>query len=231
MNDNTTEEAKKMAKEKAEQAKKLAAEKLEQVKNISADEVKEMAKEKAEQAKKLAAEKLEQVKNISADEAKEMAKEKAEQAKKLAAEKLEQMKNISADEAKEMAKEKLENFKQIPKDKIIKYGAAAAVIGLLLYALSGSSSPEAKAQNVCEALKDGDYKEAVSYVPEKHREETLGLLMLFGGGQKNLDKMSNYDCSIKKTKMGKTGDRMEVYFEKAPKITMGKLDGEWYAKF
>ncbi len=110
------------------------------MKENSTEEIKQMAQEKAQQAKTAAKEKLDQVKNMSADEAKELAKEKAEQAKKLAAEKLEQMKKLSADDAKKMAEEKIANLKKMPMINKISYGAAAAVILGLVVTLSGSGS-------------------------------------------------------------------------------------------
>lgn len=193
------------------------------------EEAKKLAKEKAEQAKKLAAEKLEQVKNISADEAKEMAKEKAEQAKKMASEKLDQMKKMSADDAKKMAEEKMEKYKTMPMINKVSYGAAAAILLMLLMSIfTKPSSPEDRAQAVCEALSDGDFEEAAGYVPEEHQKQALGWMLALGGSEKELEKMSNYDCTIKKTKT--TGDTIKVYFEGASTIKMRlkKDDGEYY---
>ncbi len=111
------------------------------MKENSTEEIKQMAQEKAQQAKTAAKEKLDQVKNMSADEAKELAKEKAEQAKKLAAEKLEQMKKMSADDAKKMAEEKMANLKKMPMINKISYGAATAAIVLgMVFMFSGESS-------------------------------------------------------------------------------------------
>ena len=195
----------------------------------STEEVKKMAQEKVDQAKTAAKEKLEQVKNMSADEAKELAKEKAEQAKKLAAEKLEQMKKMSADDAKKMAEEKMEKYKTMPMINKVSYGAAAAILLMLLMSIfTKPSSPEDRAQAVCEALSDGDCEEAVGYVPEEHQKGALGLMLAFGGREKELEKMSNYDCTIKTTNT--KGDPMKVYFEGAPivKMRLHKDDGEYY---
>ena len=153
----------------------------------------------------------------------------AEQAKKLAAEKLEQMKKMSADDAKKMAEEKMEKYKTMPMINKVSYGAAAAILLMLLMSIfTKPSSPEDRAQAVCEALSDGDFEEAAGYAPEKDQEGVLGLFLVFGGSEKELEKMSNYDCTIKKTKT--KGDTMKVYFEGAPivKMRLKKDDGEYY---
>lgn len=193
------------------------------------EEVTETTKEKTEEAKAEAKDRLEQVKNMSADEAKELAKEKAEQTKKLAAEKLEQMKKMSADDAKKLVEEKMEQYKTMPMINKVSYAAAAAILLILLMSIFGQpSSPEDRAQAVCEALTDGDFEEAVEYVQNKHQKEALGWLMALAGSEKKLEKMSNYDCSIKDTKL--KDDRIKVYFEGAPSIKMrlNADDGKWY---
>lgn len=188
-----------------------------------------MAQEKAKQAKTVANEKLDQVKNMSADEARELAKEKAEQAKKLATEKLEQMKNVSADDAKKMAEEKIGQYKSMPMVNKVSYAAAAVILLMLLMSIfTKPSSPEDRAQAVCEALSDGDFEEAAGYVPEEHQKQALGWMLALGGSEKELEKMSNYDCTIKETKTD--SDKMKVSFEGAPSIRMRqkKDDSVWY---
>lgn len=189
---------------------------------------KEEVTEKA-QEKTAAKEKLEELKNMSADEAKSLAKEKAEEVKKLAAEKVDQMRNMSAEDAKKLAQEKVEHYKAMPMINKVSYAAAAVILLILLMSIFGKpSSPEGRAQTICEALTDGDFEEAVEYVQEKYQREALGLLMAYSGSEKNLEKMSDYDCSIEKTKP-KGDSKITVYFENAPSIKM-KLDedGEWY---
>jgi len=81
---------------------------------------------------------------------------------------------------------------------------------------------------VFEALSEGECEEAGGYGPEEHQKGALGLMLAFGGREKELEKMSNYDCTIKKTKT--KGDTMKVYFEGAPivKMRLKKDDGEYY---
>jgi len=145
----------------------------------TAEEAKKLAKEKAEQAKKLAAEKLEQVKNISADEAKEMANEKAEQTKKLAAEKLEQVKNISADEANAMAEEKIKKFKQLTMVKKVGYAAAEAVFLLVAVSITSGGGVElVEFDGDCPGngeliTNDGDKQHICQFTNENDREYSV----------------------------------------------------------
>lgn len=226
-------------KELAEHPKETAKDKFDELKNMSSEERMELAKAKASEAKEMAnkakeaaKEKFDELKNMTSEERMLLAKAKAGSAKSLArhakdacVEKFHELKELPFSVLLERTKV---YFIQMPlKIKIITIAAAVLAVPVTKAVVFPSYTPETIGENVCEALKDGDFEEAAKYLPPDQQKQGLAIMKNNMGNPQWLEKAKQRDCDIVQVGNWTTISKI-VSFEYAPNIAVKLIDGNWY---